>query len=48
LVQPISKLIGVLLDRVLELELAALAYGFVTFTTARVTIWRVLGAGDRS
>jgi phosphatidylglycerophosphate synthase len=40
--------IGVLLDRVLEVELVALAYGFVMFTTARVTIWRVLGAGDRS
>lgn len=40
--------IGVLLDRILEVEVVALAYGFVMFTTARVTIWRVLGAGDRS
>jgi phosphatidylglycerophosphate synthase len=35
--------VGVLLDRVLEVELIALAYGIVMFTTARVTIWRVLG-----
>jgi hypothetical protein len=35
--------LGVLLDRVLEVELVALAYGIVMFTTARVTVWRVLG-----
>ncbi len=35
--------IGVLLDRVLEVQLFALAYGAIMFTTARVTIWRVLG-----
>ncbi len=43
--------IAVLLDRILELWLIALVYGFVMFTTARVTIWRVLGtasAQDRS
>ena len=43
--------LGVLLDRVLEVELVALAYGIVMFTTARVTIWRVLGRrghGDHS
>ena len=40
--------IAVLLDRVLEVELLAVAYGFVMFTTARVTIWRVLGSGARS
>lgn len=33
----------VLLDRVLEVEVVALVYGVVMFTTARVTIWRVLG-----
>ena len=43
--------IGVLLDRVVEVELIALAYLVVMFTLARVTIWRVLGgraerAGD--
>jgi hypothetical protein len=35
--------LGVLLDRVLEVEAVALVYGIVMFTTARVTIWRVLG-----
>lgn len=35
--------LAVLFDRVLEVELLALAYGLVMFTTARVTIWRVLG-----
>jgi phosphatidylglycerophosphate synthase len=39
--------LGVLLDRVLEVELIALTYGVVMFTTARVTIWRVLGSGGR-
>jgi phosphatidylglycerophosphate synthase len=39
--------LGVLLDRVLEVELIALAYGVVMFTTARVTISRVLGGADR-
>jgi len=36
--------VAVLVDRMLELELVALAYGFVMFTTVRVTMWRVLGA----
>ena len=40
--------LGVLLDRVLEVELVALAYGIVMFTTARVTIWRVLGGRGQS
>lgn len=40
--------LGVLLDRVLEVELVALAYGIVMFTTARVTIWRVLGRRGQS
>lgn len=40
--------VGILLDRVLEVELFALAYGFVMFTTARVTIWRVLGERERA
>jgi phosphatidylglycerophosphate synthase len=40
--------LAVLLDRIFEVQLLALAYGFVMFTTARVTIWRVLGGGDRS
>ena len=35
--------LGVLLDRVFEVEVVALVYGIVMFTTARVTIWRVLG-----
>ena len=35
--------LGVLLDRVFEVEVVALIYGIVMFTTARVTIWRVLG-----
>lgn len=39
--------LGVLLDRVLEVELVALAYGVVMFTTARITIWRTLGTGGR-
>jgi phosphatidylglycerophosphate synthase len=37
--------IGVLLDRVALVQLIALAYGIVMFTTARVTIWRALGGG---
>jgi hypothetical protein len=40
--------LGVLLDRVLEVELVALAYGVIMFTTARVTIWRVLGGRGHS
>jgi len=40
--------LGVLFDRILEVELFALAYGFVMFTTARVTIWRVLGGKGKS
>jgi hypothetical protein len=39
---------AVLFDRILEVQVLALAYGFVMFTTARVTIWRVLGGGARS
>lgn len=35
--------IGVLLDRVFEVSLAAMAYGVVMFITARVAMWRVLG-----
>jgi hypothetical protein len=40
--------VAVLLDRVLEVQLLALAYGFVMFTTARVTIWRALGGAASS
>lgn len=40
--------LGVLFDRVLEVELVALVYGIVMFTTARVTIWRVLGGRGHS
>ena len=40
--------VGVLLDRVLEVELVALAYGIVMFTTTRVTMWRVLGRRGQS
>jgi len=40
--------LGILLDRVLEVELIGLAYGIVMFTTARVTIWRVLGRRGHS
>lgn len=40
--------LAVLLDRVLEVQLLALAYGFIMFTTARITIWRALGGGARS
>ena len=40
--------VGVLLDRVFEVELIALAYGFLMFTTARLTIWRALGGGGPS
>lgn len=40
--------LAVLLDRILEVQLVALAYGFVMFTTARITIWRALGGGARS
>lgn len=40
--------VAVLLDRILEVQLLALAYGFVMFTTARFTIWRVLGGRARS
>ena len=35
--------VAVLLDRTLEIELLALAYGVLMFTTVRVTMWRVLG-----
>jgi phosphatidylglycerophosphate synthase len=35
--------IGVLLDRIFEVELLALAYGLLMFTTTRVVSWRVLG-----
>ena len=40
--------LGVLLDRVFEVELVAVAYGIVMFTTARVTMWRVLGRRGQS
>lgn len=40
--------VAVLLDRVFEVQLIALAYGFVMFTTARITIWRALGGGART
>lgn len=40
--------LGVLFDRIFEVELIALAYGFVMFTTARLTIWRALGGGERT
>ena len=40
--------LGVLLDRILEVEVVALGYGIVMFTTARVTIWRVLGEREQS
>ncbi len=40
--------LAVLFDRILEVELFALLYGVVMFTTARVTIWRVLGRGGVS
>ena len=40
--------LGICLDRILEVELLALAYGCVMFTMARVTIWRVLGTGARA
>ena len=40
--------LGVLLDRVFEVELVALAYGIFMFTTARVTMWRVLGRRGHS
>ena len=40
--------IGVLLGRVFEVGLLALAYGLVMFTTARLTIWRVLGTKGKS
>lgn len=36
--------VAVLLDRIALLWVIALIYGLVMFTTARVTIWRVLGA----
>lgn len=36
--------LAVLLDRILELELLGLAYGFLMFTTVRVMMWRVLRA----
>jgi CDP-alcohol phosphatidyltransferase len=35
--------VAILLDRVFEIQLMALAYGPLMFTTARITIWRVLG-----
>ena len=35
--------LGVLVDRVFEVELLAIAYALVMFTTARLTFWRVLG-----
>ncbi len=40
--------LGVLLDRIFEVELVALAYGIVMFTMARVTMWRVLGRRGQS
>lgn len=40
--------LAVLFDRILEVQLIALVYGFVMFSTARVTIWRALGGGARS
>ena len=35
--------LGVLFNRVFEVELLAFAYGLLMFTTARLTMWRVLG-----
>lgn len=38
--------IAILLDRVYEVQLFALAYGFCMFTLARIMMWRVLGERD--
>ncbi len=38
---------AVLFDCIVEVQVLALAYGFVMFTTARVTIWHALGGGAR-